>query len=222
MNAAIPHDVSFDTLVDRARALAKLGNRQILGITGAPGAGKSTLAERLVAALGPEIAVLVPMDGFHFADEVLHDMGIHARKGAHDTFDAWGYVSLMRRIHEQSRAFAAGHDGTVYAPHFRRDLEEPVGSAVAVRPEVPLVVTEGNYLLLDQQPWPQACAVVDETWFLAPTEEQRLGQLIARHERFGRSLAEATERSLGSDQRNAELINATAAAADLCIRLTVE
>ncbi|MBP1325278.1 pantothenate kinase [Leucobacter exalbidus] len=213
------HEVSLDTLVDRSRALAHRGGRQILGITGSPGAGKSTLAERIVAELGPELAVLVPMDGFHFADEVLHTLDRHARKGAHDTFDAWGYVALMRRIHDQPGAASNERDGTIYAPQFRRDLEEPIGSAIEVRADVPLVVTEGNYLLYAAQPWPHARAVVDEAWFLEPTEEQRLTQLIARHERFGRSPAEAKERSLGSDQRNAELINGTAAAADLRIRL---
>ncbi len=192
----------------------------MLGITGAPGAGKSTLAERIVAELGPELAVLVPMDGFHLANEILHDLGRHARKGAHDTFDAWGYVALMQRIRVQQRGVAAGGEDIVYAPRFRRDLEEPIGSAIPVRPETPLVVTEGNYLLLDRQPWPQARAVIDEVWFLAPTETQRIDQLIERHERFGRSPQEARERSLGSDQRNAEVITATAARADLIVRLT--
>lgn len=213
-------ETSFAQLVTRARALALRGERQILGITGAPGAGKSLLAERLVERLGPELAVLVPMDGFHFANEVLHRLGRHARKGAHDTFDAWGYVALMRRIHDQPAAQAEGREDIIYAPRFRRDLEEPIGSAIAVKPEVPLIVTEGNYLLHDRAPWPQMLDLVDETWFLAPTEEQRLEQLIARHERFGRSPDEARERSLGSDQVNAELILSTAEAADLVVRLT--
>lgn len=215
-----PSDVTLEQLVERARTLALRGERQILGITGAPGAGKSSLASRVVAELGPDLAVLVPMDGFHYANEVLHKLGRHPRKGAHDTFDAWGYVALMHRIHEQPQAVAAGREGTIYAPYFRRDLEEPIGSAVAVLPGVPLVVTEGNYLLLDRQPWPMALGLVDESWFLAPTETQRLDQLIARHERFGRTPVEARERSMGSDQRNAEFINSTAAAADLIIRLT--
>lgn len=206
-------------LVARARELALRGDRVVLGITGAPGAGKSTLAEQLVDALGPELSVLVPMDGFHLADAVLHDLGRRARKGADDTFDAWGYVALMQRIRAQREGASEGREDTIYAPHFRRDLEEPIGSAIAVPASTPLVVTEGNYLLLDQQPWPQARDVVDEVWFLAPTEAQRLAQLIRRHERFGRSPEEARERSLGSDQRNAEVINATAARADLVVRL---
>lgn len=89
-----------------------------------------------------------------------------------------------------------------------------------MRPETPLVVTEGNYLLLDRSPWQRARDLIDEVWFLAPPEEQRLEWLIARHERFGRSPEEARERSLGSDQANAELIASTAARADLVVRVT--
>ncbi|WP_347344399.1 nucleoside/nucleotide kinase family protein [Microbacterium sp.] len=213
-------DTTLAQLIERARALASRGERVILGITGAPGAGKSTLAERIVAELGDELAVLVPMDGYHLANVVLDDLGYRARKGAPHTFDAFGYLSLMRRIHAQRENAAAGIDGVVYAPQFRRDLEEPVGSAIPVHPETPLVVTEGNYLLLEEEPWPHVRALVDETWFLAPDESQRLAWLIDRHVRFGRSPDEARERSLGSDQRNAEAITATAGRADAVFRLT--
>lgn len=215
-------EASFSELLSRARQLVRPGERRILGITGAPGAGKSTLAERLVAELGPETAVLVSMDGFHLANEVLHSLGRHDRKGAHDTFDAWGYVSLMERLRVQPEQANIGRDGVIYAPHFRRDLEEPIGSATPVDPQTPLVITEGNYLLIENQPWTHARAAIDEVWFLAPTEHQRLAQLIERHQRFGRSPDEALERSLGSDQRNAEMIAATAPGADLIVRLTTE
>lgn len=215
-------EASFSELLARARQLVRPGERRTLGITGAPGAGKSTLAERIVGELGPETAVLVSMDGFHLANEVLHSLGRHERKGAHDTFDAWGYVALMERLRAQPKHAANGRDGIIYAPHFRRDLEEPIGSATPVDPQTPLVVTEGNYLLLESEPWPHARAAIDEVWFLAPTEQQRLSQLIERHQRFGRSPDEALERSLGSDQRNADMIAATAAGADLIVRLAAE
>lgn len=139
--------------------------------------------------------------------------------GAPDTFDAWGYTALMQRIRAQRGEASEGRGDTIYAPRFRRDLEESIGSAIPVTASTPLVVTEGNYLLLDQQPWLQARDVIDEVWFLAPTDDQRLTQLIRRHERFGRSPEEARERSLGSDQRNAEMITATAGQADLVVRL---
>ncbi|HEU4424627.1 MAG TPA: nucleoside/nucleotide kinase family protein, partial [Pilimelia sp.] len=128
----------WDELVDRARSLAVNGHRRILGITGAPAAGKSTVAAAIVAALAP-VATLVPMDGFHLAEAELHRLGRHPRKGAVDTFDADGFAALLRRLR-------AGRPGVVYAPEFRREIEEPIAGAIPVPPEVPLVVTEGNYL----------------------------------------------------------------------------
>lgn len=220
MNAVQGAAMSFAQLVERASELAGQGRRALLGITGAPGAGKSTLAERLVDALGPEIAVFVPMDGFHLANSELVRLDRMDRKGAHDTFDGWGYAALLHRLRDQREQAEQGSEGIVYAPQFRRDLEEPVGSAIPVRPDVPLVVTEGNYLLLESDAWQHARAMIDEVWFLAPDEPQRIAQLIARHERFGRSPREARERSLGSDQRNAELISATASRADVIVTLT--
>lgn len=129
-------------LAGRAATLATRGSRRILGIAGPPGAGKSTLAARLAEALGPETAVVVPMDGFHLAQAELARTGLADRKGAPDTFDVAGYVSLLRRLR--------GADGaTVYAPAFDRSLEEPIAGSIPVTPCVPLVITEGNYLLHD-------------------------------------------------------------------------
>ncbi|WEG08146.1 nucleoside/nucleotide kinase family protein [Microbacterium horticulturae] len=216
MNPLTGSSTTFAELRDRAAELASAGTRRILGITGAPGAGKSTLAMRLVAALGPELAAFVPMDGYHLSNRVLEELGRRPRKGAFDTFDSWGYASLLERLHAQA---APDGDPVVYAPQFRRDLEEPVGSAIPVHASTPLIVTEGNYLLLDRDAWPRARAVIDEVWFLCPPEDTRLSQLIARHIRFGRAPDAARERSLGSDQRNAELITSTADRADLIVEL---
>ena len=207
--------VTMADLVGRAEALAAHGRRSILGITGAPGAGKSTVAEQLVQALGPERAVLVPMDGFHLANTVLDALGRRDRKGAVDTFDDAGYAALLERIRAQRPESAE----TIYAPEFRRELEEPVGSALPVRPAVPLVITEGNYLLHDAGAWPRARASLDEVWFIAADEELRRARLIARHERFGKSPEDARAWALGTDERNAELIRASAGRADRVFRL---
>ncbi|MGB3443734.1 MAG: nucleoside/nucleotide kinase family protein [Actinophytocola sp.] len=181
----------------------------MIGICGAPGAGKSTLAERLVEALGEE-AVLVGMDGYHLAQVELARLHRTARKGAPDTFDAAGYVHLLRRIRDQEGE-------TVYAPEFRREIEEPIAGAVPVRPAHRYLVTEGNYLLLTEPPWHEVRTLLTETWFLAPDETLRRDRLIARHRAFGRTLDEARERTLGSDEHNAMLINATRWAADLVL-----
>ncbi|MGH3694201.1 MAG: nucleoside/nucleotide kinase family protein [Pseudonocardiaceae bacterium] len=196
-------------LLTRARRLAGGDGRRILGITGSPGAAKSTVARRLVDELGG-VAVLVGMDGYHLAQAELARLDRAERKGAPDTFDAAGYVALLRRLREP------GAD-TVYAPEFRRAIEEPIAGAVPVPPEVVLVVTEGNYLLLDTAPWSALRDLLDEVWFLAPEEQTRRRWLTARHRRYGRTAEQAAERTAGGDERNARLIAPTADRADFII-----
>ncbi|WP_086821335.1 nucleoside/nucleotide kinase family protein [Allokutzneria sp. NRRL B-24872] len=205
---------AFADLLARAAKLVEPGGRRLLGITGAPGAGKSTLAERLATELG-ERAVLVGMDGFHLAQRELERLGRAERKGAPDTFDAHGYLDLLVRLKRAEPGV------TVYAPEFRREIEEPVACAVPVAPEVPLVITEGNYLLLADQPWSRLREVLDEVWFLAPDEDVRLSRLVARHERYGRTREEAEERALGSDQSNAVRVAETMSRADLCVHSVI-
>ncbi|GAB3143376.1 nucleoside/nucleotide kinase family protein [Micromonospora sonneratiae] len=219
-----PRELSFDQLVARASRLAGAGPRQLLGIAGAPGAGKSTLAERLVSALGAT-AALVPMDGFHLAQAELRRLGRHDRKGAVDTFDGPGYVCLLRRLRAGSVLVDGGEAAdpvreTVYAPRFRRDLEEPIAGAIPVPPSVRLVVTEGNYLLLPDHPWAEVRGLLDEVWFLDLDREIRLRRLADRHVAYGRTPEAAAARARGTDQVNAELIATTAHRADLVVRLS--
>lgn len=203
--------MSWDELLAAARALAA-GPRRILGITGAPGAGKSVLARELVEALDGQ-AVLVGMDGFHLPNAELVRLGRLDRKGAPDTFDADGYVALLRRLR-------SGTD-TVLAPRFDRFAEEPVADAVTVGPEVALVVTEGNYLLLDSGLWAGVAALLDECWYVTVDERVRLERLVARHLAYGRTPAQARERAYGSDLANARLIEATRARATRVVRVPV-
>lgn len=199
---------SFDELLGRAEALVARGGRTLLGIVGAPASGKTTLAWGLANALGNR-ATVVGMDGFHLAQVELRRLGLSERKGAPDTFDAHGYVHLLARLKAARE--------TVYAPEFRREIEEPIAGAVPVPPDVPLVITEGNYLLLDTEPWGEVRGLLDEAWFLRPDEHDRIERLVTRHRRYGRSLVEARRRALGSDQRNADLIEPSAARADLVL-----
>lgn len=203
--------ITTTVLADRVRAMAARYRRVIVGITGAPGAGKSTLAEALVRDLGPA-AVLVPMDGFHLSNRVLRSLGRQDRKGAPDTFDAAGYLSLLRRLR-------TADEEVVYAPLFRRDIEEPIAAGIQVRRKTPIIITEGNYLLLDTPAWKPVRELLDAVWYIEIDEALRLERLVARHVAFGKSLDAARAWAEGTDQRNAELIAASARNADLLLRL---
>lgn len=205
-------------LAARARGLVADGERRVLGITGPPGSGKTTLAVELVRrlcdpedGLGPGRAAHLPMDGFHLADVQLDRLGLRDRKGAPPTFDVDGYVAALDRVLRTT-------DRPVYAPGFERELEQPVAAAVAIAPEARLVVTEGNYLLLQYDKWKRVRVVLDEAWFLMIDEDLRVARLIDRHVRYGRSVEEARERVLhGTDHVNALMVNASKSAADLVI-----
>jgi pantothenate kinase len=200
-------------LVDRARALARPGSRRLLGITGAPGAGKSTVCSALLAALGEE-AALVGMDGFHYAGGELRRLGRSDRKGAPDTFDVDGYVALLTRLRTPS-------SGPVYGPVFDRSLEEPIGSAVPVFPTTPLVLTEGNYLLLEDHGWSAVRACLDEVWFLDVPPEVREQRLLRRRLSFGHPPREAAEWVRTVDGPNGETVDACRSRADLVVHLDV-
>lgn len=195
----------------RARAIALLRDRRrsILGVTGSPGAGKSTYAEGLVrdlVAVGHRVA-LVPMDGFHLAHSALVAQRLVSIKGAPETFDAGGYVDLLRRLREP--------DGeTVWAPRFDRDLEDAIAASLPVHDDVRLIVTEGNYLLLNQGPWARVRPLLDECWYLELDHAVRRERLLARHIRHGRPAADALARTDGSDEANARLIATTRYRAD--------
>lgn len=205
-------ELTVDELVERALAMAGSGRRQLLGITGAPGAGKSTLCTALVKALG-ERAVIVGMDGFHLDNHELSRLGRRQRKGAHDTFDVDGFTALLHRLRDQLAE-------VIYAPRFDRALDESVGSAIPVGREVPLVITEGNYLLLDQHGWGGVHDALDEVWFLDVAAETRVERLVRRRHSFGDTPDHAEAWVLGVDQANASVVDSSRERADLLVNLT--
>lgn len=183
-------------------ARRETGGRIIAGFAGAPGSGKSTLAEQVCAELGDE-AVLIPLDGWHLSAALTRDMGASERRGAPHTFDVSGFLVLLRRIRAQSDF---GDGPTIYAPEYRRELEEPVAGAIAVEVATPIVVVEGNYLLLDSPVWRDIHSLLDLSYYVQLDTEERRRRLVRRHVEFGKSLSEAAQWVAASDERNARLI----------------
>lgn len=206
----------MDTVVlqqslDRLLASLVPGRRYMLGLAGAPGAGKSTVAQRLLDAL-PGRAVVVPMDGYHLANTELARLGWAGRKGAPDTFDSAGYVAMLARLRRHVP------DEVVYAPEYRREIEEAVAGAIAVPPDIELVITEGNYLLLDQGHWAGVRAQLDAVWYVDVDSELRRERLAARHVRYGRTAEQAHAWVWQTDEPNAVLVEASKVRADLVLR----
>ncbi|MDO5724612.1 MAG: nucleoside/nucleotide kinase family protein [Flaviflexus sp.] len=198
--------MSLAALADRAQAL--ISGRTILGITGPPAAGKTTLSLALAEELsrrGVNTAV-VGMDGFHLAGSILEARGLQGCKGAPETFDAAGFGALLERI---------ATEDTVYAPAFHREIEESIAHEVEISPDIQLVITEGNYLLLGG-PWERAKKQLAEVWYLSDGPH-RMERLIARHINHGKTTDEATAWAHGSDEANARLIATTAHRADLIL-----
>jgi pantothenate kinase len=197
-----------DTALARVESLLAPGRRRLLGLVGAPGSGKSTFAAALQAAFG-ERAQVVPMDGFHLANVELQRLGRADRKGAPDTFDQAGYGAMLRRLRSQEP------DVVVYAPEFRREIEEPIAGAIAILPQTQLIISEGNYLLN----WYAIAPLFDEIWYVEVDEALRRERLVRRHEQFGRSPEAARDWVAATDEPNARLIESRRARADLVLNL---
>ncbi|MEO7061251.1 MAG: nucleoside/nucleotide kinase family protein [Lapillicoccus sp.] len=219
-SAALLDPAVLAPLVARAGGLVRDGRRAVLGIAGAPGAGKTTLAEAIVAALlldppeglGHDGVAHLPMDGFHLADVQLDRLGLRDRKGAPETFDGGGYLAALDRVRRETNR-------TVYVPGFERELEQPIAAAVAIGPGARLVVTEGNYLLLDGEPWSGVRALLDEVWFVDVSDELRQRRLVTRHLEFGKAAEDARAWAIGPDQANADRVLAARDRADLVVTL---
>jgi len=207
---------ALDDLVERVLHLrASIGGRVVLiGVAGEPGSGKSTLAKSVVEGLQARgcRAVLVPMDGFHLANVALASLGLAKRKGAIETFDGAGFAALLTRLRAQ------GPD-IVWAPTYDRSVEESVAGAIGVPAGTEVVVTEGNYLLVDDEPWSQVGGLLDEVWAVRTDPLVRTERLQARHVEFGKHPEQAQAWVSAVDEPNAALIRETLHRADLDVLL---
>jgi pantothenate kinase len=174
--------VDLAGLVRVARALLARPGRQVLAIAGAPGSGKSTLVESLAQALAGQPVAILPMDGFHYDDAVLHAMGRRPWKGAPDTFDVGGLRSALSRLRDPA-------EGAVAVPVFDRDLEISRGSARIIGPDARLILAEGNYLTLDADPWRSLRPCFDATVLIDVPEAELRRRLRQRW--LGYKLTEA-------------------------------
>lgn len=209
-----PPSAAVAELVDRVeQAASAAGGRYLLGIAGSPGGGKTTLAAAIVAELNERRgggAAALPMDGFHLANASLDRLGRRERKGALDTFDGWGFLALLDRVRRET-------DHTVYAPSFRREVDEGVAGEIAIEPSARIVVVEGNYLLVGDEPWAGVRGALDEVWFCDTPADERETRLVERHVRGGRSPQAALAWAREVDGVNAVLIEATRERADLVV-----
>lgn len=189
--------------------------RYLLGVTGCPGAGKSTLAETVVQSvnqrMNADIAVVVPMDGFHFSNEILRERQLLPLKGIPDTFDAEGFVALLAQLNQDI-------DGNVYAPKFVRQIEASVADGIVIKPQHRLCVVEGNYLLLNTRPWASIRQYLDLVWFVDVERPILQARLQARHESAGKTPIEASKKVQSTDLPNADLILESKSRADRVVQ----
>ncbi|BBX83350.1 nucleoside/nucleotide kinase family protein [Mycolicibacterium aubagnense] len=191
---------------DVTRLLDERSGRVVVGLTGPPGVGKSTVAALLVDEFNSarrDFAALLPMDGFHLANAQLARLGRKGRKGAPDTFDAAGFLVSLTRARD------AYQTADVYVPQFDRALEESIAAGLVVPASARLVVTEGNYLALPGNGFSGARELIDRLYYLSAADDVRRKRLLARHIAGGRSLIAAERWVRAVDEPNARLIAET-------------
>ena len=204
---------SIDEALSRIKDLAlKHSGRFIIGIVGKPGAGKSTLTSHLIENLPKDSVSLVPMDGYHLSNLQLKNLGLTDRKGAFNTFDSNGYVSLLKRINTET-------DQDIYYPVFHREIEESYAADGVVLANTKIVLTEGNYLLFDKAGWEKVAAELTEIWYININDDVRIDRLVKRHEFYGKDKESAFNWATGTDEINAKIVESTAARADVIINI---
>ncbi|MGI6855174.1 nucleoside triphosphate hydrolase [Mesorhizobium sp. 1B3] len=188
---------------------AAKSDRFVVAIAGPPGAGKSTIAEQLAALLPENSAIVVPMDGFHYDDVVLERLGLRPRKGAPETFDLRGFMALLRRVR-------AG-EPDIAIPVFDRNVELSRAGAALIDADAKFILAEGNYLLLDEDPWNELAGLFDFTIFLDVPREELEKRLLQRWRDHGRSDEDGRNWVATNDMPNVDRVLARRRPADLVV-----
>ena len=203
---------SLDQALERVKNLCNSDKRIIIGITGKPGAGKSTVTSYFLDNLPRNAISVVPMDGFHLSTRQLERLKLSDKKGAFYTFDVDGFVNLLQRINSST-------DKDIYFPIFHRNTKESFAGDGVVHANTKLVITEGNYLLFDQGGWERVQVELSEVWYIKVNDQLRLERLTKRHQVFGKDEKAAYDWAHGTDEANAEIVQATLSRADVILEL---
>jgi pantothenate kinase len=209
----MPTTTTLEELTRRVQALATGPQRRLVALAGAPGSGKSTVADDLAARLNaaaPGSAAILPMDGFHYDDLYLVPAGLRPRKGAPDTFDVDGLYHILSRLRDRSEAHVA-------VPVFDRDLEIARAGARLVPAAVPVIIVEGNYLLVDQAPWSRLRPLFDLTVLIDVPEPVLRARLTARWQHYRLTPDEIAWKLDGNDLPNGRFVTDRSPAPDLIL-----
>lgn len=205
-------DEVYEHLVDRVLAMANPCGRIVVGVSGVPGSGKTTTAEEVATRINHRLgahpdaspAISVSMDGYHYYRRELDAMddpeALHARRGAHWTFNAEAFVEAMRLV-------KAG--GALSLPTFQHGVGDPVEAGMQLLESHTIVIVEGNYVLLDVAPWDQLAELFDDRWYVDTDVDLALDRLLQRQMQDNkRSEDEVRARIASNDRPNAELVHA--------------
>ncbi|KAK0386205.1 hypothetical protein NLU13_6042 [Sarocladium strictum] len=191
------------------------GGRVLIALAGVPGSGKSTISSALLRALPnkgiDEVAVL-PMDGFHFTKAILSSFDdpvtAFSRRGAPFTFDSHRFLALVRRLRDLPLTRKGEPEEILLVPSFDHAEKDPVEDSIALSSRHQVVIIEGNYTLLDEDPWRQIADLVDDRWFVDVSPDTALDRLVERHLQAGieTSREAARARALENDIPNGDMI----------------